>query len=40
MELWDYQKKLLDDIRVEIGNGYKSILAVAPTGSGKTIVIA
>ena len=40
MELWDYQINLLDDIRFEIGRGKKSILAVAPTGSGKTIVMA
>ena len=40
MLLRDYQEKFLNDIRSEIGKGYKAICAVAPTGSGKTVIIA
>ena len=40
MELYDYQNKLICDIREAIDGGKKSVLAVAPTGAGKTIVFA
>ncbi len=36
--LRDYQQKFIDDIRTEMKNGFKRICAVAPCGSGKTIM--
>ena len=38
--LRDYQQVALDDIRLQIRQGHKSILLVAPTGSGKTSIAA
>ena len=38
--LWDFQNKAIDDIRQAIGLGYRKILVVAPTGSGKTVIAA
>lgn len=38
MELRSYQRRVLDDIHGEIRRGKRSILAVCPTGSGKTVM--
>jgi len=38
IELWLEQREVLDEVRTAIGNGYRSILLVAPTGSGKTVM--
>lgn len=38
MELYDYQTKLANDIRMEFANGAQSVLGVLPTGGGKTVV--
>lgn len=40
MILREYQDELVNNIKFKILHGYKSICAVSPTGSGKTIVIA
>jgi len=33
-----FQKKIIEDIREAIRKGYKEILTVSPTGSGKTVI--
>lgn len=38
MELWDFQHDVVAEIRQAIRAGYKRILVVAPTGSGKTVI--
>lgn len=38
MELWPFQKDVLDECRAAITKGYRSILLVAPTGAGKTVM--
>ena len=38
--LWDFQNKAVEDIRQAIRLGYRKILVVAPTGSGKTVIAA
>lgn len=38
--LRDYQKRLYDDIHAEWAKGARNVLAVAPTGSGKTSTFA
>lgn len=38
-ELRDYQIQLLDLLRQSIGKGHKRILAQAPTGAGKTVIM-
>jgi len=38
MELWDFQQDVIDEARQAIKLGYKRILIVAPTGSGKTVI--
>lgn len=40
MILRDYQERLIDDIRHHIRFGCKRVLAVAPTGAGKTVCFA
>jgi superfamily II DNA or RNA helicase len=40
MELREYQGSTLEKVRVAIRGGAKSILLVAPTGSGKTVMAA
>ncbi|MFI3206724.1 MAG: DEAD/DEAH box helicase [Clostridia bacterium] len=40
MELREYQQKLIDDIKLELTNGSKSILAVLSCGGGKSIIQA
>ena len=40
MELRPYQLKLREDLRAEFRRGKKRVLAVSPTGSGKTTVFA
>lgn len=40
MELREYQKKLIDDIKSLITQGYKSILAVLGCGGGKSVIQA
>ncbi|MET1112380.1 MAG: DEAD/DEAH box helicase family protein, partial [Allosphingosinicella sp.] len=35
-----YQERLLDAVRAEMRHGHHAVLAVAPTGSGKTIIAA
>lgn len=37
VELRPYQSKFIDDIRAQYASGRKSVLAVAPTGAGKTV---
>jgi superfamily II DNA or RNA helicase len=37
MQLFDYQSRVLDDVRYAIRGGARSILMVLPTGSGKTV---
>ncbi len=38
MELRDYQRKAVNNLRLKFANGYKSLLYVLPTGGGKTFV--
>ena len=38
--LHDFQERLLQDIRTVLRRGAKSVLAVAPTGSGKTVIMS
>ena len=38
--LRDYQDEGIDEVREAIRAGYRRILLVAPTGSGKTVVAA
>ena len=38
IELFDYQKKLIDDFDRALEKGFRRPLLVCPTGSGKTIV--
>lgn len=38
MKLRDYQDTLVRDIRVSIRDGHKNVLAVLPTGGGKTVI--
>jgi superfamily II DNA or RNA helicase len=40
MQLRPYQQQLINDIRLQYQLGRKSVLAVLPTGGGKTIVMA
>jgi DNA repair protein RadD len=40
MELRDYQVQVKDDVERAVETGRRHILAVAPTGSGKTVVAA
>jgi superfamily II DNA or RNA helicase len=37
MQLFDYQSRVLDDVRHAMRGGARSILMVLPTGSGKTV---
>jgi superfamily II DNA or RNA helicase len=39
MSLYDYQSKMLEELQAVIGQGFKRICCVSPTGSGKTIMI-
>lgn len=39
MELRDYQKNLSDDIDNAWSSGHRNVLAIAPTGGGKTVVM-
>lgn len=38
--LRDYQSRLIDSVRAELRAGHKSVLMVAPTGSGKTVMFS
>ncbi len=38
IELWQEQADVIEEVRQAIRNGYRSILIVAPTGSGKTVI--
>ena len=38
IELWPEQAEVIEEVRQAIRNGYRSILIVAPTGSGKTVI--
>lgn len=38
MELFDFQGRVVDEVRDAIRSGARSILIVAPTGSGKTVM--
>ena len=40
IELRPYQKTIIEDIRAQFRSGVRSVLAVAPTGSGKTVCFA
>lgn len=40
MELRNYQVRAVDSLRQEVKNGRKNIVLVAPTGSGKTIIVS
>jgi len=37
-KLWDYQKETVKQARELIRQGFKNILIVSPTGSGKTVI--
>jgi superfamily II DNA or RNA helicase len=39
MILHGFQERFLGDIRTALRGGARSVLAVAPTGSGKTVVM-
>lgn len=36
--LWDFQEEVIEACRDAISRGYRSLLIVAPTGSGKTVI--
>ena len=38
MRLWEEQKDVVAEVRQAIRMGYRSILVVAPTGAGKTVI--
>ena len=38
MQLRDYQLKVIEDLRTAYASAYHSVLAVLPTGAGKTII--
>jgi len=38
--LRDYQAKALDDVRAAYRAGHRSVVLVAPTGAGKTVIAA
>lgn len=38
ISLWDFQNEAIQECRVAIKNGYRSLLIVAPTGAGKTVI--
>ena len=38
IELWPEQADVIEQVRQAIRDGYRSILVVAPTGSGKTVI--
>ena len=38
INLWDDQQELVTDARAKIGQGFKSMLIQAETGSGKTVI--
>lgn len=38
MELWGFQQEVIAEVRQAIRMGYRRILVVAPTGSGKTVM--
>ena len=40
MQLRSYQDRAIDDLRSAYQSGAKSVLLVAPTGMGKTVIIA
>ena len=40
IELRPYQQKLIDDIAQAVASGHRRILAVLPTGGGKTIIFS
>ena len=40
MQLRPYQDRIMDDIRSAYRSGQRSVLAVAPTGSGKTVLFS
>lgn len=40
IELYPFQEKIMERLRVAIRAGYRSILVVSPTGSGKTVMFA
>lgn len=40
IQLRDYQAKVVDDLYISIRKGNKSIMVVAPTGAGKTVLIS
>lgn len=40
MKLRDYQQEAIDNIRLQYSKGNKRILAVAPTGSGKGVILS
>ena len=37
-KLWDYQKETVKQARELVRQGFKNILIVSPTGSGKTMI--
>lgn len=39
-KLFDYQQKLVNQVRKEIASGHRGVLIVSPPGSGKSVVIA
>jgi len=38
IELWDFQSETIQECRTAVAAGYRSILIVAPTGAGKTVI--
>jgi superfamily II DNA or RNA helicase len=40
MNLRPYQQQLINDIRLQYQLGRKSVLAVLPTGGGKTVIFS
>ena len=38
IELREYQRKIIDDVRQSIANGHKRIIIQLPVGGGKTII--
>lgn len=40
MQIREYQKKLIDDLRISMEQGHKNIMVQSPAGSGKSITMA
>lgn len=40
MQIREYQKKLIDDLRISMEQGHKNVMVQSPAGSGKSITMA